>query len=645
MGRRLLALVCGCTLLAGAGTAAADDLGLKDGTSRLPVTAGLAVYRDPGAAMTLEQARQAFRDGRFQASQRPWPSFGFTSDAVWVRFAVRDESGAERLWLTELRTARMDELDWYLLREGGGIEHLVSGNLREGSSGMVDTKVPVFPLRLAAGERAEVFLRVHSETSVHLPLQLWDVTALIKAQAVSEAAFSAFFGYLAALILLSLMLSMFTRARGFLIYSLSIVCLFAMYFITSGYYGWLHLPGLRFAVHGGVILAAGLAETMLMVYLREFFDLPATRPRLDRWIVRVIWCLPVSIAVFMLGPYHIMNPLLLLQALLLGAGSLAVSLQAWWRGNPVARFYALAWLVFWALFALSTLEFLGWLPMPTLPEFQAISGVLISTTLFFLAMADRVRQVRRNMEQAQAQVLEMELQAGRSLQVRMLQQQQLIRDLHDGIGGLTANVAILAEIGRRGALAAPERGCFERIAELASESGAEVSTLMNSIEAGEILWPEFIVQCRKHGSLVLAGHGIEFDLTVSGECADAGFGLFAGMSLFRVFKEVLSNVVKHSRASRVDAHFEFTRTGLRLTLRDNGCGTGDAPQAGRGLANMTSRIAELGGTITRGTGPGTAWVLELPLPMASPADHRAPAAHPPTRRSNNALQDSIVYPP
>jgi hypothetical protein len=230
----LLALVCTCALLTGTGRAEADELGLTVGASRLPVAPGLTVFRDPGGTMALGQARQAFRDGRFQASQRPWPSFGFTSDAVWVRFAVRDVSGAARLWLTELRSARMDELDWYLIRGNGAVEHLGAGNLRECSPGLVDTKVPVFPLRLAAGERAEVFLRVHTETSLHLPLQLWDAEAFIPAQSVSEAAYAAFFGYLAALILLSLMLSLFTRTRGFLIYSLSIIALFAMYFMWAG---------------------------------------------------------------------------------------------------------------------------------------------------------------------------------------------------------------------------------------------------------------------------------------------------------------------------------------------------------------------------------------------------------------------------
>jgi hypothetical protein len=45
-----------------------------------------------------------------------------------------------------------------------------------------------------------------------------------------------------------------------------------------------------------------------------------------------------------------MYPLVSLQALLFGGGSLVVSLLAGWRGNRVARFYALAWLSFWILF-------------------------------------------------------------------------------------------------------------------------------------------------------------------------------------------------------------------------------------------------------------------------------------------------------
>ena len=615
--QRIITLVVLFT--AACGGSAEEVARLTAGMTRFELTPCLSVYRDASRAFTLDQAREAFRNKRFQPGRKPWPSFGFTPEAIWARFAVRSETADQMLWLTELRTARMGELDWYLLREKGPVEHLVAGNLREQSPGMVDCKSPVFPLRLAAGESAEVFLRIHSETAVHLPLQIWEPRAFASAQAGSEAVFTAFFGYLAALILASLALSLFTRDRGYVLYSLSLLGVFGLYFIISGYYVWLHLPGGRFAVQGGVILGIEYIMLLMLVYLRYFLDLPSRMPGINRWVVSLAWGLVPGTVVFLLGPYHIMYQLMSLQVLLFGVGSLAVSLLAWWRGNRVARFYALAWLSFWILAVITHLQYRAWLPMRILPELQAILGVAIGVTLFFLALADRVRQVHRYMEQAQQQVLTLEQKAGRELQVQMRQQQQLIRDLHDGIGGLTASVAILSETGRREAADEQDRGCFERIMLLASEGGAEIHSLMKSMEARDVDWPDFIVECRRHGDLVLRAHGMDFDLSVSGASDQPGPGLFPGMSLLRVFKEVLTNIVKHSGASRVVVLVEFTKTAFRLTVRDNGCGMGATPGPGRGQANMAARIQELRGTMACRSEQGTELVFEIPLPVGNPA--------------------------
>ena len=606
-----LLVLCGA-----AGTGRAEDgahLGAE--TTCLALAPWLSTYRDASGGMTLDQARQAFGRGQFRPGQKPWPSFGFTSDAIWVRFAVRSQKAGPMLWLTELRTARMDELDWHLIRGDGRVEHLTAGNLRDKSPEMADQRYPVFPLRLAAGESAEVFLRVHSETSVHLPLRLWDPQAFIGAQAGNEAMYTAFFGYLAALILLSLVFSVFTRDRGYVIYSLSLVGVFAIYFIVTGYYVWLRLPGGRLAVHAGVILAVEYTLALVFIYLRYFLDLPATMPKLDRWIVPMIWGSAGSTVVLLLGPYHIMDRLVILQALLCGVGSLGVGVVAWRRGNRVARFYVTAWLSFWVFDLISSLQFFGWLRLPLLPEFQAMLGVVLSMTLFFVAMADRVRQIGRNLEQSQRQVLELERTAGVELQAQLRQEQLLIRDLHDGIGGLTANVALVAEMGRRQALDEQERGRFEQIAVMAFEGGSEIRNLMSSLEARDVQWPDFIDQCRRHGSLVLRSHQMDFELKVSGEPDQPGPGLFPGMSLFRIFREALTNAVKHSGASRVEAVLEFTRSSFRLTVRDNGRGMGATPGSGRGWGNMAARIEELGGSMRCQRAPGTALVFELPLPV------------------------------
>ncbi|MEI7909344.1 MAG: 7TM-DISM domain-containing protein [Verrucomicrobiota bacterium] len=603
LSRWLLALACGCALLAGAGMAAADDLGLTAGTSVLPVTPGLAVYRDPGAAMTFEQARQAFRAGRFQPSQRPWPSCGFTSDAVWVRFAVRDESGAARLWLTELRTARMGELDWYLLRGNGGLEHLAAGNLRERPPEMVDCKNPVFPFQLAAGESAEVFLRVHSETAVHLPLQIWEPKAFASAQAGNEAAFAAFFGYLAALILMSLVFSLFTRDRGYVLYSLSLLGVFGIYFIVSGYYLWLHLPGGRFAVQGGAILTIEYTMLLMMAYLRYFIDLPASMPGLNRWGGRLAWCLVPATVIFLLGPYHIMYPLVTLQLLLFGVGSLTVSVLAWWRGNRVARFYTLAWLSFWILFAITQLQYRAWLPMLILPELQAILGVALGVTLFFLAMADRVRQVRRNMEQARIQVLGLEQQALREFQLQMQSQQRLIRDLHDGLGANSANIELLAERGLREKQPDGKEASLKQISRIALENSLEVRSLMDSLDSGGISWSELLEKVRSRAALVFDPAGVTWEIAVSGELPEADLPALAGLSLLRLLREGSNNIFKHSFTRSVSFRLEFTPQACGLVIEDDGCGfQPDLARSGRGLKHMRQRVEELGGTLRLETG-------------------------------------------
>ena len=610
-------------LLAGAGSSWAGDCAqLSASTNRLSLSPFLSTWRDASGAWTLDQAREAFRNKRFQPGQKPWPSFGFTPDAVWVRFAVRSETADPTLWLTELRTARMDDLDWYLIRENGPVEHLVAGNRRERSPEMVDCKYPVFPLRLAAGESAEVFLRIHSETAVHLPLQIWEPKAFASAQAGSEAVFAAFFGYLAALILMSLVFSLFTRDRGYAIYSLSLVGVFGIYFICSGYYLWLHLPGGRFVVQGGVILAIEYVMLLLLAYLRYFFDLPTSMPDLNRWGGRLAWGLVPGTVVFLLGPYHVMYPLVILQVLLIGVGSLAVALLAWWRGNRVARFYALAWLSFWILFTITQLQYRAWLPMLILPELQAILGVALGVTLFFLAMADRVRQIRRNMEQARTRVLALEKQAGREIQLQMQRQQRLIRDLHDGLGANSANVELLAERGHREGQPAAKDAALEQISRLAVENSLEVRSLMDSLDSGGISWSELVEKVRRRAALVFDPAGVNWEIIVSGDLPEADLPALAGLSLLRLLREGTNNILKHSLARTVAFRFGFTPHACGLVLEDDGCGFQPDPAwPGRGLKHMRQRVEELGGTLRleTGLGPtqhvGTRLNFDLPLPL------------------------------
>jgi len=589
-------------------------------TKDLPVAQQLAFLHDPTTALTLSDVRAPAASSRFVLNRESWPKFGYAKDAVWAHFAVRSEDTSRHIWLLELRTARMDELDLYLVRSTGQVEHQVAGTLQGPVFAAVDSRHPVFPIRLEAGESVQMYLRVYSQTSVHLPLRIWATTTYLAAQARNEAFFAAFFGYMLAVTILSLVASAFTRNRGLVFYSLSLIVLCLQYFINSGYYRWLGLPGATVAVHEGFLLTGQVCLFLLLCYLSDFLNLPDTMPRLNRWILRpAFWVVAIGVVPLLLGPFRTMIQLLQVETILLGVMAMTLASLAWRRGNRVARFYVLGWLAFWLLIALSIVQFRGWLPMSFLPEYESAVGVALSSTLFFIAMSDRNRQMRWDVARAQAQVVELEKRISRDLRSQMQQQQQLIRDLHDGIGGLVANVGLLAEVGRRQCAGKTGSEYFARIGDLAGEGSAEIRALMNNLEARDLEWPDFIVECRRLGEMFLASHGIVFRLSIEGDTDLPGPGLFPGMSLLRIFKEAITNVSKHANASQVDVAMHFAPARFYLSIRDNGRGIGLNARSGRGMANMRSRIGELGGTLTCRVDQGTELIFEVPLPLRYPA--------------------------
>jgi two-component system NarL family sensor kinase len=91
----------------------------------------------------------------------------------------------------------------------------------------------------------------------------------------------------------------------------------------------------------------------------------------------------------------------------------------------------------------------------------------------------------------------------------------------------------------------------------------------------------------------------------------------AGLTLFRIAQEALTNIERHARASQVDVSLSEEGRQLRLVISDNGVGfnaESHRRQQGIGLRNMRERIEYLGGTFLIESQPGnTTLTINLPL--------------------------------
>ncbi len=94
--------------------------------------------------------------------------------------------------------------------------------------------------------------------------------------------------------------------------------------------------------------------------------------------------------------------------------------------------------------------------------------------------------------------------------------------------------------------------------------------------------------------------------------------------LFRIFQEVINNVVKHAGATRVDVSMRYSPSSFQLFITDNGIGFDTGPQksnlpAGIGLTNMRHRSTLIGATfqLQSAEGSGTHVTISLPTNEAA----------------------------
>jgi two-component system NarL family sensor kinase len=85
------------------------------------------------------------------------------------------------------------------------------------------------------------------------------------------------------------------------------------------------------------------------------------------------------------------------------------------------------------------------------------------------------------------------------------------------------------------------------------------------------------------------------------------------VALYRVIQELMTNAIRHAKASEVVVQVVFAESSMSITVEDNGVGFEVTSAKGNGLSNIHSRIVKLAGKVDvkSSTGEGTSVHIEL----------------------------------
>lgn len=190
---------------------------------------------------------------------------------------------------------------------------------------------------------------------------------------------------------------------------------------------------------------------------------------------------------------------------------------------------------------------------------------------------------------------------------------RIAEDLHDEIGGSLSGVRFLAsaihmDTGNR--LSNDSTRFLGHIEDSTTAMQESLVDIVWAVNPEHDSWDQLFARCRRYASDLFDAGGILYTIETPPDPPRRPLGMEQRRNFWMVFKEMITNIVRHSGATRADVRMILAADGtLRVTVQDNGRGFDPGGPGGNGTRNIGRRIAALGGTATLQSAPGngTRW--------------------------------------
>jgi ligand-binding sensor domain-containing protein len=188
--------------------------------------------------------------------------------------------------------------------------------------------------------------------------------------------------------------------------------------------------------------------------------------------------------------------------------------------------------------------------------------------------------------------------------------QRIQRDLHDDVGATLSSVKAYADILKEqpgntmlaGLIQSNAEEMIDRLDLIAWSTNPHNDTMESLLEKIKIFaYP------------LLSASGIRFSVINKIENKHMLVPGSHRQHLYLITKEAVNNVAKHSGAVNCTLSIDIQNGQLHWKLQDDGKGTTEKEDRGNGLANMTARAKQAGGTLFWQMAPGKGCTIEISL--------------------------------
>lgn len=220
---------------------------------------------------------------------------------------------------------------------------------------------------------------------------------------------------------------------------------------------------------------------------------------------------------------------------------------------------------------------------------------LYKTKVEAQTLYDRLRVSEEKLKEANE---ELEVYASTIEELAVLKERNRIsREIHDSVGHTLSTAMIqLSAMERIGEKEGSSLGeMAKNLREFISESFSDVKRAVTALKPEEYTNVEGIIKisevCRNFEKL----SGVKVRMNIS----ESRWSLSGRQSqnIYRITQEILSNSLRHGKATEVNIIINFMPREVVFSFKDNGIGTEKVVESGLGLKSIRERVRELNGSV------------------------------------------------
>ncbi|WP_242261641.1 sensor histidine kinase [Bacillus cereus group sp. BfR-BA-01453] len=232
--------------------------------------------------------------------------------------------------------------------------------------------------------------------------------------------------------------------------------------------------------------------------------------------------------------------------------------------------------------------------------------ILMLLTPFGMRNFNQKKMLRNQLNEANEQIKDL---------VKREERQRIARDLHDTLGHTLSLITLKSQLVEKLIVKNPERASTEA-KEITQTSRTALKQLRELISDMRMITVEEELEQIK---AILQAANIE--LEIKQETSASSLSPIEQNILGMCLREAVTNVVKHSKATRCIVSVRELQGELILTVEDNGIGLADQNHDGNGIRGMKERIALIDGFVELGTiNPGILLTVKVPVVIRTGKD-------------------------